>query len=68
MILDFDTSTLVAALVEAHPAHERARAWLDKVRAGLHVGVVAAHTVAELYAILTRLPHRPPITPAEAYR
>lgn len=50
-----DTSVLVAAMVEAHPAHERALPWLQRVEAGIDSGVVAAHSVAELYAVLTTL-------------
>lgn len=63
-----DTSVLVAAMVEAHPAHERALPWLQRVEAGIDSGVVAAHSVAELYAVLTTLPIRPRIAPAVARR
>lgn len=33
-----------------------------------HSGFVAAHSLAETYAVLTRLPVQPPIHPTEAYR
>jgi len=62
----FDTSVLVAAMVEAHPAHERALPWLQRIKAGTDVGVVAAHTIAELYAVLSVLPVQPRISPAIA--
>jgi len=63
-----DTSILVAAMVEAHPAHEQGWAWLKRVTSGTDKGVVAAHSLAELYAILTTLPVQPPISPTDARR
>lgn len=63
-----DTSVLVAAIVEAHPMHRRALPWLQRVRAQADLGLVAAHSVAELYAVLTTLPLRPRIPPALAAR
>ena len=51
-----DTSTLIAALVEAHPAHQLAYPWLRSVKADHHVGLLSAHSLAELYAKLTRIP------------
>ena len=63
-----DTSILVAAMVEAHPAHEQGLAWLKRVTRGTDKGLVAAHSLAELYAILTTLPVRPPIPPSDAWR
>ena len=49
----FDTSVLVAAMVESHPMHSRALPWLQQVRAGEPEDsfFVAAHTLAELYAV-----------------
>ena len=63
-----DTSVLVAAMVEAHPHHSRALPWIQ--RAGRHeiAAVVASHSLAELYAILTSLPVRPRIPPSTAWR
>ncbi|MFQ5796842.1 MAG: type II toxin-antitoxin system VapC family toxin [Candidatus Bipolaricaulia bacterium] len=63
-----DTSVLVAAMVEAHPAHERALPWLQRAKRKEVTTVVASHTLAELYAILTRLPVQPPISPAVAWQ
>jgi predicted nucleic acid-binding protein len=59
----FDTSLLIAALVEGHPAHSLAFPWLQRIKDKTDIGIVAAHSVAELYAILTRLPVRPAIPP-----
>jgi predicted nucleic acid-binding protein len=63
-----DTSVLVAAMVSTHPAHQQALPWLQRVIDGTDTGVVAAHTVVELYAILTRLPLQPRISPTVAQR
>lgn len=63
-----DTSVLVAGMVESHPAHERAFPWLGRIKAGADSGVVAAHSLAELYAILTTLPLQPRISPMDARR
>jgi predicted nucleic acid-binding protein len=62
----FDTSLLVAAVVEGHSAHAVAFSWLQRVKDKADAGVVAAHSLAELYSILTRLPVRPSISPEMA--
>lgn len=62
MKLFFDTSVLVAGLVKSHPVHARAAPWLRRIQEGVDTGFVSAHTLAELYAILTRLPIRPRIS------
>lgn len=59
----FDTSVLVAALVRAHGSHRRCLKWLQKVRSRKYQGYIASHTIAELFAVLTRLPARPRISP-----
>jgi len=52
-------------MVAAHPDHARAHAaFQNAVRHG-HTGI-AAHSLAELYAVLTRLPLLPRISPADA--
>lgn len=66
MKLLFDTSSLIAAFVQSHPAHTAAWEWLEQTLEGTHHGVVATHTLAELYAVLTRLPLRPAIPPPVA--
>ena len=63
-----DTSVLVAAMVEAHPVHELALPWLQRVKEGRDIGLVAAHSLAELYAVLTTLPVQPRIPPMVAQR
>jgi len=64
----FDTSVLVAAIVEPHPMHKRALPWLQRVKTGEVAFFVASHTLAELYAVLTTLPLKPRISPLTAWR
>lgn len=61
-----DTSVLVAAMVEVHPSHEWSLIWLQRTHRGEVEAIVSAHSLVELYAVLTRLPLRPPITPKVA--
>jgi predicted nucleic acid-binding protein len=63
-----DTSVLVAAMVAAHAQHRRAQPWLQRAIAGNFEFLVAAHSLAELYAVLTTLPVSPRISPAAAAR
>jgi predicted nucleic acid-binding protein len=63
-----DTSVLVAGMVEAHPMHKNALPWLQGVKDGTHAGFVSAHSIAELYSILTTLPVQPHIPPDVARR
>jgi len=64
----FDTSVLVAAMVSGHPRHEAAFPWLRKGIGGEIEWLVCSHTMAELFAVLTRLPLKPRIHPATAWR
>ncbi len=51
-----DTSVLVAAIVQEHEANPRAFAILDRVQNGRDEGFVSAHSLAEVYSVLTRSP------------
>jgi len=63
----FDTSTLIAALIKSHPKQSLALPWLQRVKTGKDKGVISAHSLAELYAILTTFPAKPRrISPQEA--
>jgi predicted nucleic acid-binding protein len=62
-----DTSILVAAIVEDHPDHEKGMHWCRRVADGTDKGFVSAHSLAELYAILTTLPVQPRISPQAAH-
>ena len=61
-----DTSVLVAALIESHAMHGRAHPWLDRALGGEFEWVAAAHSLAELFHVLTAYPVRPRITPGTA--
>jgi predicted nucleic acid-binding protein len=62
----FDTSVLVAAMVERHPLHERSLGWLERAHRGTLEYLVASHSLAELYAVLSSYPTRPRLTPGIA--
>ena len=62
----FDTSVLIAGLVETHPMHNRAFLWLKRAMEKKFEFIVAGHTIAELYAVLSTLPLKPRITPLVA--
>lgn len=64
MKLLLDTSVLVAGMVEAHPEHERALVWLERV-SNTDNGFMSVHSLAEVYAVLTRLPVQPKIHPEQ---
>ena len=64
----FDTNVLVAASEQAHPHHAQAWPALLRVTAGKDQGFISVHSIAEMYAALTRLPVQPRIHPAEAAR
>jgi predicted nucleic acid-binding protein len=68
MKLCFDTSVLVAALVQGHPHHALAFPRLKSVHDGVVTGAITTHGLAELFATLTALPLKPKIPPAEAKR
>jgi len=64
----FDTSVIIAALVESHPMHQRAFPWLKQSKKNEFELIIACHTIAELYAVLSALPTKPRISPAVAWR
>lgn len=61
-----DTSVLVPAFVSRHPRHERAAEALRQALEGELL--VAAHSLLETWAVLTRLPSSPRISGAMAGR
>ncbi len=63
-----DTSVLLAGMIEGHRHHAQALSWLQRVKNHEVEGVVAAHSLAELYAILTALPLRVRIPAATAWQ
>lgn len=63
-----DTSTLIAAMLPDHVHHAHALPWLSQAKSGAFEFVCSGHSLAEVYAVLTRLPRTPPIGPDEALR
>ena len=63
-----DTSVLLAGMIEGHSRHADALPWLQRVKKQELEGVVAAHSLAELFAILTALPLRVRIPAATAWQ
>ena len=61
-----DTSVLVAAAVRSHEHYSRAFNVVERVASKKDRGVIGVHSLAEMYAVLTRLPVIPRIQPAEA--
>jgi predicted nucleic acid-binding protein len=64
--LFFDTSVLVAASVRSHEHHVGAKSAVERVTSGEDDGFLGAHSLAEVYAVLTRLPVAPRIQSGEA--
>lgn len=64
----FDTSVLVAAMLVKHPQHTACLSWLQQANTGQIAGLTATHTLAEVYAVLTRFPLSPRILPQLAQR
>ena len=62
-----DTSVLVSGVVEAHVRHEASFPWLQKIRRGDVQGLIAVHSIAETYAVLSTLPVSPRIAPSAAW-
>ena len=63
-----DTSVWVAALMETHSDNKRAVPWVERVKQQTITAVISAHTLAEVYSGLTRIPTHPMISPAKAYQ
>jgi predicted nucleic acid-binding protein len=64
----FDTTVLVAAYQRSDPHYAQAWPALLRVAAGQDKGFMGQHSIAELFAALTRLPVHPSINPVEAAR
>jgi len=64
----FDTSVLIAGVLSGHQQHHLAKPWLAKAIQGKIQMFVCNHTLAELYAVLTKIPYTPKIQPANALR
>lgn len=59
----FDTTDLIAGLVQSHPHHAAARPWLDSARTGRLQPFVGCHSLAEFYRMLTTIKSVRPLNP-----
>jgi predicted nucleic acid-binding protein len=66
MKLFLDTNVLIAASLAEHEHHGRAVPVLQSIHARKHSGCVSAHSLLEMYAILTRLPRVPRLNALQA--
>jgi predicted nucleic acid-binding protein len=64
----FDSSVIVAAAVAAHPHNAPALAVLEELFKRRYRGVVSAHSLTEIYSVLTRTPFKPPLYPSDAWQ
>jgi predicted nucleic acid-binding protein len=62
-----DTNVIVAAFLTNHPHHNAARPILERIKARTDRGFVAAHSIAETFAVLTRLPGSSQVMPGVAW-
>ena len=61
-----DTNCLVAAVLSWHEHHERTREELERRHESGQELFLAAHSLAEIYAVLTRLPSPHRLRPSDA--
>ena len=64
----FDTSVLVQAAVKGHPHNAPALAVLEELLRRGHRGVISAHSLTEVYSVLTRTPFKPTLYPSEVWQ
>ena len=63
----FDTSFLIAAMVEDDDFHESAEKWYQQAVDKKFIAYMALHSYAELYNTLTIYPTTPKISPSTAW-
>ena len=61
-----DTNVLISAVIKQHVFHQRSFAVLERVHDGKDAGFVSAHSLAEMYSVLTKLPTPYRHTPEQA--
>jgi predicted nucleic acid-binding protein len=60
-----DTSVFVAASLEAHIHHPQAKAVLERIANGIDCEHCSAHTLAETFSVLARMPTIPKLQPLD---
>ena len=64
----FDSSVLVSAAVTRHRHNAPALDVLEELLRRKHRGFISAHSLTEIYSVLTRTPFKPPLFPSEAWQ
>ena len=54
-------------MIASHVAHQQARVWIDNIRNGTVAAVISAHSLAEVYSVLTRIPPPQQLSPSIAW-
>ncbi|NJR38047.1 MAG: type II toxin-antitoxin system VapC family toxin [Leptolyngbyaceae cyanobacterium CSU_1_4] len=62
----YDTSVLIAAFLVEHNSHHLAFPKLELAQRGEIKGYISTHSLAEIYAVITRLPQPLSVLPDEA--
>ncbi len=62
----FDSSIIIAAFIESHPKHIQALSYLIQAKNKEFDFYVSAHSVLEVYSVLTSAPFKPKISPVLA--
>ena len=62
-----DSNLLIAGLIRSHVHHVAVSPWMQAIRAKRVELVLAAHSIAETFSVMTRGPFRPAMTPAEVW-
>jgi predicted nucleic acid-binding protein len=60
-----DTSVLIAASLQDHVHHVRAKAALERIVRGEDVGICSGHSLAETFSVLVRMPTKPKLQPSD---
>ena len=61
-----DSNVMIASILLVHPQHNKAMMWQNRIVSGTVSGVLAAHTLAETYSSLTRMPTPLRLSPRRA--
>ena len=61
-----DTNVLVAAALEGHVHHNSAKTVLERISHRDDIGYISAHSLAETFSVLSRMPTTPKLTPQNA--
>ncbi len=62
-----DSNLLIAGLIRSHVHHAAVSPWMQAIRAKRVELVLAAHSIAETFSVMTRGPFRPAMTPDQVW-